>query len=176
MKTITRAAWPWLLLAVTCGCSNAKKLEIHYAQIEACQTWSDQNDNPDTAFVNPLVVFRLVSVTNTSAKGTPNITFDLQRVFDNSGGVHHNPEVFTSIPSFGDIGKTLAPGQSIRFPQRGIPGLFALQPFDTQDDVRGLEFYLFYDSASDESVTMVRDPSRSTFQPYCGKTALSGLQ
>ena len=66
-----------------------------------------------------------------SATGTPNFTFDLQKVFYNSGGVHHNPELSTSIPSFVDIGKTLAPGQSIRFPQRGISGLFAVQPFDT---------------------------------------------
>jgi hypothetical protein len=175
MKTITRSAWPCLLLAVTCGCSNAKKLEIHYVQVEACQTWSDQDDNPDTAFQTPLVVFRIVSLTNTSAKGTPDITFDLQRVFYDSRGVHHKPES-TSIPSFVDIGQTLAPGQSIQFPQPGIPALFAVQPFDTNDDVQGQEFFLLYESASDESVLMVRDPSPSTFQPYCGVTALSGLQ
>jgi hypothetical protein len=175
MKTIRPAAWPCLLLALTCGCSNAKKLEIHYVQVEACQTWSDQDDNPDTAFQIPLVVFRIVSLANTSAQGTPDITFDLQRVFYDSRGVHHKPES-TSISSFADIGQTLTPGQSIQFPQPGIPALFAVQPFDTNDNVQGQEFFLLYESASDESVLMVRDPSPLTFQPYCGVTALSGLQ
>jgi hypothetical protein len=175
MKTMKRAGWLWLLVAVTCGC-NAKQLEVHYVQIEACQTWSDQSDNPDTAFQNPLVVFRLVSVKNNSAKGTPNINFDLQKVFFNSGGVHHFPELDTSIPSFFDIGQMLVPGQSIQFPQSGIPGLFAIQPFDTTPNVQGQEYFLLYDSASDESVFMVRDPSPLTYQPFCGQTALSALQ
>ena len=176
MKTIGRAAWPWLLLAVICWCGNGcqKRLEVHYVQIEACQTWSDGNDNPDTAFLNPLVVFRLVSVTNTSAKGTPNITFDLQQVFFKNGTPQHPAS--TGIPSFFDIGQTLVPGQSVHFPKPGIPALFAIQLFDTTEDVRGLEFLLQYESLSGESVFMVRDPSPSTFQPFCGKTALSGLQ
>jgi len=175
MKTIERAAWPWLLLAVICWCGNGcvKTLKVHYVQIEACQTWSDQDD-PNAIFQNPLVVFRLVSVTNTSAKGTPNITFDLQHVFFNNGEENQHP-ASTNIPSFFDIGQTLVPGESVHFPKPGIPALFAIQPFFTTEDVRGLEFLLQYESAS-ETVIMVRDPSPSTFQPFCGKTALSGLQ
>jgi hypothetical protein len=130
MKTIRRAAWPWLLLAFTCGCAT-KQMEIHYQQVEACQTWSDQNDNPDMAFLNPLVVFRLVSVTNTSAQGTPNIVFFLQRVFYN-GDTWHRPEVLISIPSFVDTSQQLAPGQSVPFPHSGISGLFAIQVSDTR--------------------------------------------
>jgi hypothetical protein len=176
MKTIRRVAWPWLLLAFTCGCAT-KKMEVHYQQVEACQIWSDQNDNPDNAWQNPLVVFRLVSVTNTSALGTPNSVFFLQRVFYN-GDTWHRPEVSTLIPSFGDLSQQLAPGQSVQFPLRGtdITGLFAIQVSDSRPDVQGGVFYLNYDSDPDESVFMVRDPSPSTFHPYCGKTALSALR
>ncbi|PYJ18186.1 MAG: hypothetical protein DME96_03355 [Verrucomicrobia bacterium] len=120
------------------------------------------------------IAHRLVSVTNTSAKGTPNITFDLQHVFFNNGEENQHP-ASTNIPSFFDIGQTLVPGESVHFPKPGIPALFAIQPFFTTEDVRGLEFLLQYESAS-ETVIMVRDPSPSTFQPFCGKTALSGLQ
>jgi hypothetical protein len=174
MKTIRRAAWSCLLLAVTCGCAT-KKMEIHYVQVEACQRWSDQYDNPALAWANPLVVFRLVSIKNTSAQGTPNITFDLYHLFlvDSYGWEH--PE-FTLIPWMGDIGQQLAPGQSVHFPLPSINGLFAIQDFDTTADVQGAVFYLNYESASDESVFVVRDPSPSTFHPFCGKTALSALQ
>jgi hypothetical protein len=174
MKTIRRAAWPWLLLAFTCGCAT-KKMEVHYQQVEACQIWSDQNDDPAIAWQNPLVVFRLVSVTNTSAQGTPNSVFYLQRVFYN-GDTWHRPEVSISIPSFFDISQQLAPGQSVHFPQGDFDGLFVIQVSDSRPDVQGGVFYLNYDSNPDESVFMVRDPSPSTFHPYCGKTALSVLR
>jgi hypothetical protein len=173
MKTIRRAAWSCLLLAVTCGCAT-KKMEIHYVQVEACQTWSDQ-DNPAVVYPTPLVVFRLVSVTNTSAPGTPNIIFDLYNLYFN-GDTREHPEISSGIPSFGDIGQQLAPGQSVHYPLPSINGLFAIQDFDTPADVQGVVFYLNYESASDESVFVVRDPSPSTFHPFCGKTALSALQ
>ena len=175
MKTIRRAAWPWLLLAFTCGCAT-KKMEVHYQQVEACQIWSDQNNNPADAWQNPLVVFRLVSITNTSAPGTPNSVFYLQHVFYN-GDDWHRPEASTGIPSFHDMSQQLRPGQSVHFPLAGaFNGLFAIQVSYTNLDVQGGVFYLNYDSASDESVFMVRDPSPSTFHPYCGKTALSALR
>jgi hypothetical protein len=79
------------------------------------------------------------------------------------------------IPSFVDIGQQLVPGQSVDFPMPGIPALFAIQDFDTTN-VQGVYFYLSYESASDESVFVVRDPSPWTFHLYCGKTALSALQ
>jgi hypothetical protein len=185
MKTIRRTAWPWLLLAVICWCGNGcqKTLEVHYVQIEACQTWSDQ-DNPNVVFPTPLGVFRLVSVKNTSARGTPNITFDLQHVFFNNDGVQEHPESSTGIPEFRDIGLTLVPGQSVHFPEGQTRGLFAIQVFfGRTEDVRGLEFLLQYDprtpptgGSPDEKVFMVRDPFPSTFQPFCDKAALSALQ
>jgi hypothetical protein len=177
MKTIRRAAWPWLLLVFTYGCAT-KQMKVHYVQMEACQTWSDQNDDPAWAWQNPLVVFRLVSVTNTSAPGTPNSVFFLHHVFYN-GDTWHRPEVvFISIPSLGDYSQQLAPGQSVHFPfpQGGFNGLFVIQVSDSRPDVQGGVFYLSYDSDPDESVFMVRDPSTSTFHPYCGKTALSALR
>jgi len=174
MKTIRRAAWSCLLLAVTCGCAT-KKMEIHYVQVEACQTWSDQ-DNPAVVYPTPLVVFRLVSVTNTSAPGTPNIIFDLYNLYFN-GDTREHPEISSGIPSFGDIGLQLVPGQSVHFPQGRTRALFAIQPFfGRTEDVQGEVFYLNYESASDESVFVVRDPSPWTFHLYCGKTALSALQ
>jgi hypothetical protein len=178
MKTIRRAAWSCLLLAVTCGCAT-KKMEIHYVQVEACQTWSDQ-DNPAVVYPTPLVVFRLVSVTNTSAPGTPNIIFDLYNLYFN-GDTRQHPEISNGIPSFVDIGQQLAPGQSVHFPlpttNRLISGLFAIQVFfGRTEDVQGAVLYLNYESASDESVFVVRDPSPSTFHPFCGKTALSALR
>jgi hypothetical protein len=142
--------------------------------VEACQTWSDQ-DNPAVVFPNPLVVFRLVSVTNTSAPGTPNIIFDLYNLYFN-GDTRQHPEISTGIPSFVDIGQQLVPGQSVHFPEPGIPALFAIQPWFTTEDVQGAVLYLNYESASDESVFVARDPSPSTFHPFCGKTALSALQ
>jgi hypothetical protein len=150
-------------------------MEIHYVQVETCGTWSDQND-PNATSPNPLVVFRLVSITNTSAQGTPNITFDLYHLFfvDSAGREH--PELGLLVPWSGDIGQQLAPGQSVHYPLPSINGLFAIQDFDTPADVQGVVFYLNYESASDESVLMLRDPSPSTFHPFCGKTALSALQ
>jgi hypothetical protein len=151
-------------------------MEVHYQQVEACQIWSDQNDDPASAWQNPLVVFRLVSVTNTSAPGTPNSVFFLQRVFYKD--TWHRPEVFISIPSFGDISQQLRPGQSVHFPiaRTDITGLFVIQVSDEHPDVQGKVFYLNYHSDPDESVAMLRDPSPSTFHPYCGKTALSALR
>jgi hypothetical protein len=130
------------------------------------------------------VVFRLVSIKNTSTRGTPNITFDLQHVFFNNDGVQEHPESSTGIPEFHDLGQTLVPGQSVHFPQGRIRALFAIQPFfGRTEDVRGLEFLLQYDPRNppaggsvDATVFMVRDPFPSTFQPFCGKTALSALQ
>jgi hypothetical protein len=186
MKTIRRTAWPWLLLAVICWCGNGcqKTLEVHYVQIEACQTWNDTDDNPDNASPTPLVVFRLVNIKNTSARGTPDITFDLQHVFFDNDGVQEHPDN-TSIPNFHDLGQTTGPGQSVHFPQGRIRALFAIQVFfGRTEDVRGLEFLLQYDprvppvggSSTDEKVFMVRDPFPSTFQPFCGRTALSAIQ
>jgi hypothetical protein len=179
MKTIGRAAWPWLLLAATCGCGKYR-LEVHYVQLENCQTWSDQNDDPEQAFVNPLVVYRLVSVKNTGSAAVP---YDLQNVFirDLVNGEDNHPTP-TNIPSFGDIGGTLNPGVSRQFPQPRISGLFALTPVDGTDNVEGSDFFLLYDNSKPLpsgdfiSVLMVRDPSPKTYYPYRGLTALSGIQ
>jgi hypothetical protein len=178
MKTIGRATWPFLLLAATCGCGQTYRLEIHYVQLENCQTWSDQNDDPKQAFQNALIVYRLVSVTNTGKAAVP---YDLQNVFDRDNGVDNHPTP-TNIPSFGDIGGTLNPEVSIQFPQPRISGLFAVTPVDGTDNVEGIDFFLLYDnsvplpSGDFISVLMVRDPSPKTYYPYRGLTALSGIQ
>ena len=161
---------------IGCATSPAKRLEVHYVQVESCRTWKDFDDdgsvnvNPD-----PLIVFRITSITNKSAPGTAAATFDLTNVYYQ--GLTRQPPEATGIQSFVIFSDTSNPGAT-KIPSGG--GLFPIQLFDeTIDDQTFPQeaFFLLYNTASqtDQSVFMIREASAPQFQQFCGRSLLSGL-
>lgn len=157
-------------LALTSG-GCAKKLVVHYVQVETCKTWSDVNDEAAAAYVQPLVVFRIVSMTNNSDSAKD---FNLGKVFYKGANSDHFREP-TAIPAFESFSTNMIPGQTMAFPHPSLnlSGLFPIQLWgEGYDDITLINLELFL-SYKGQGVRMVRDPNIHSYYPYCGKTSLS---
>ncbi len=179
-----------LLISTSSGCAK-KSLEVLYSHHGTCKTWSDSSDDPALAFIDPLIVFRVTKITNTSTSGTPATRFRLGRVYVTGSAIpKHYPDFTISAPPFGDFAPALQPGETVTYPDSTITGLAAVQMFgegySTDEDsvVAEIEFYLNYETGelpntdpleNVDSVVMIKAVSSGGFRQFCGMSVLNGM-
>ena len=169
---MNRSAVFCLLALATSGCT-IKNLEVHYEQVANCASWSEESDEASAAIRQPLVVFRIKSILNTSEKRVPSFVFDLRRVYWEGDRDHYLQKM--DLPKLQPFILTLGSGE-IRYVSS--TGLFAIQLASEGIDeaaLRNLVAQLEYNETSGLSVIMIRDDTTPEFLAFIGKTRLSGL-